>query len=52
MIGSRGMVLVLEKAGCDHARIVGESCFDIGVDDIKNPSKNVLNAMKRFLFEL
>lgn len=52
MIGSRKMVSVLEETGCDHARIVGEACFDIGIDDIKNPSKNVLNAMKRFLFEL
>jgi hypothetical protein len=52
MIGSRGMTSVLEKAGCDHAKIVGEAGFGISVDDIKNPSKNVLKATKRFFFEL
>jgi hypothetical protein len=52
MIGSYGMALVLENADSDHARIVGEASFDIAIDDIKTPSKNVLNAAKRFFFEL
>jgi hypothetical protein len=41
-----------EEASCDHAKIVGEAGFDIGIDDIKTPSKNVLNDAKRFFFEL
>jgi hypothetical protein len=52
MIGYRGMASVLEKAGCDHAKIVGEVSFGISVDDIKTPWKHVLNAAKRLFFEL
>jgi hypothetical protein len=52
MIGSRGMALVLEKAGCDHVKTVVETSFDMAFDDIKAPSKNVLNAARRFFFEL
>jgi hypothetical protein len=40
MIGSCGMASVLEKVGCDHAKIVREAGFGISVDDIKNPSKS------------
>jgi hypothetical protein len=35
MIGSRGMASILEKAGCNHAKTIGEVGFDISVDDIK-----------------
>jgi hypothetical protein len=52
MVGSHGIALVLEKVSCDHAKIVREAGFGISVDDIKNHSKNVLNAVKRFFFEL
>jgi hypothetical protein len=52
MIRSRRIASVLEKVGCDHARIIAEFGFDISVDDIKNPSKNVLNVTKRFFLEL
>lgn len=43
---------MFEKAGCDHAKIVGEANFRMNVDDIKLPSKNVANAARRFFFEL
>jgi hypothetical protein len=46
------MASVLEKDGYDHARIVGGAGLGIGVDDIRNPLKNVLNVVKRFFFEL
>ena len=52
MIGSRGMASVFEKASCDHTKVVGEAGFDINVDDIKCPSKNVANTAQRFFFEL
>jgi hypothetical protein len=34
MIGSQGMASIFEKAGCNHAKIVGEVGFDMSVDDI------------------
>jgi hypothetical protein len=46
------MASVLEKASCDLVKIVGEASFGIGINDIKTPSKNVLNAVKGFFFEL
>jgi hypothetical protein len=52
MIGSWGMASVLEKAGCDHVKTVIEISFDMAFDDIKAPLKNVLNATRRFFFEL
>jgi hypothetical protein len=52
MISSCGMASVLKKASYDHVEVVGEACFDMAIDDIKTPSKNVLNAAKRFFFEV
>jgi hypothetical protein len=52
MIGSLVMASVLEKAGCDHVKVVGEAGFDMAVDDIKAPSKNIPITAKRFFFEL
>lgn len=52
MIGSRGMSSLLEKTGCDHVKAIREATFDMAVDDIKAPSKNVLNVAKRIFFEL
>lgn len=46
------MASVLEKVGCDHVEVVGEGSFSMVVDDIKAPSKNILNAAKRVFFEL
>jgi hypothetical protein len=46
------MASVLEKAGCDHVKVVGEAGFDMAIDDIKAPSKNIPIAAKRFFFEL
>jgi hypothetical protein len=52
MIGLRGMALVLEKADWNHIKNVKEASFGMAVEDIKTPSKSVLNAVKRFFFEL
>ena len=52
MIGSRGMASILEKAGYGHVKTTGEASFGMVVDDMKAPSKNVLNAARRFFFEL
>jgi hypothetical protein len=46
------MASILEKAGCDHVKTAGEASFSMVFDDMKAPSKNVLNAARRFFFEL
>jgi hypothetical protein len=51
-ICSRGMAFVLEKVGCKHVKAIGKTNFDMGVEDIKDPSKSALGAAKRFFFEL
>jgi hypothetical protein len=48
MIGSSGMVSVLEKASCEHVKAMGKNDFDMAMVDIKTPSKSVLSAAKRF----
>jgi hypothetical protein len=35
---ARGAMSILEKAGCDHTKVVAQSNFAFSVDDIKNPS--------------
>lgn len=52
MIGSRGMASVLEKVGCEHVNTIGKADFRIVVEDIKAPSKSVLDATKRLFFKL
>lgn len=52
MIGSHGMTLVLEKAACEHIKVVGSPNFGLFVEDIKMPSKNVHNVARRFFFEI
>jgi hypothetical protein len=52
MIGSRGMILVLEKAGCDHIKTISKAEFDMNAKGFKKPSKDALNATKRFFFEI
>jgi hypothetical protein len=51
MIGSRGMASMLEKAGYEHVETIGKNDFG-AVEDIKALSKSVLDATKRFFFEL
>jgi hypothetical protein len=48
MIGSRGTTSMLEKAGCDHIKTISKTDFSMDVEDIKNPSKEVFNVVKRF----
>jgi hypothetical protein len=48
MIGSCRMASVLEKSDCNHIKSVGEAGFGMAVEDIKIPSKNILNSVKRF----
>jgi hypothetical protein len=46
------MASILEKAGCDHVKAVGETNFRMAIDDIKAPLKTILNAAKRFCLDL
>lgn len=52
MIGSSGMASVLEKAGCDHVKVIREDGVGMDVEDIKVPSKSIISATKKFFFEL
>jgi hypothetical protein len=36
--GARGATSILEKASCDHTKVVAQSDFAFSVEDIKNPS--------------
>jgi hypothetical protein len=36
--GARGATSILEKAGCEHTKVVAQSNFAFSVDYIKNPS--------------
>jgi hypothetical protein len=52
MIGSRGMTSMLKKACCEHIKTISKADFDINVEDIKKPSKEVMNVVKRFFMEI
>ena len=36
--GARGAVSLLEKAGCEHAKVVMQPDFSVSANDIKEPS--------------
>jgi hypothetical protein len=46
--GARGAVSILEKVGCEHAKIVAQSGFSLSTDDIKNPSANATALSGKF----
>jgi hypothetical protein len=47
-VGARGAVSLLEKAGCEHAKIVNQPDFIVSVDDITEPSVEVIALGGRF----
>jgi hypothetical protein len=46
------MTSVLEKAGCEHTNTISKADFSMNVEDIKNPSKNMLNAAEQLSMEI
>jgi hypothetical protein len=42
----------LEKAGCEHAKVVAQSNFAFSVDDIKNPSAEATTLGGKFYSEI
>jgi hypothetical protein len=50
--GTRGAVSILEKVGCEHAKIVAQPGFSLLTDDIKNPSANATALSGKFYSEV
>jgi hypothetical protein len=42
----------LEKAGCEHTKVVAQSNFAFSVDDIKNPSDEAATLGGKFYSEI
>ena len=42
----------MEKAGCEHTKVVDQSNFAFSVDDIKNPSAGAATLGGKFYFEI
>jgi hypothetical protein len=51
-VGARGAVLLLEKAGCDHAKVVIQPEFSVSMDDIKEPSAEATALGGKFYSEV
>lgn len=47
-VGSQSTTSMLEKARCTHLKTIGHPNFGISLDDIKKPSTDVSNVIKRF----
>jgi hypothetical protein len=50
--GARGATSILEKASCEHAKVVAQSEFVFSADDIKNPSAEASALGGKFYFEV
>jgi hypothetical protein len=51
-IGAQGVVSLLEKAGCDHAKAVIQPCFSVSVTDIKEPTPEATALSGKFYYEV
>jgi hypothetical protein len=51
-VGARGATSILEKAGCEHTKVVAQSNFAFSVDDIKNPSAEAATHGGKFYSEI
>jgi hypothetical protein len=41
-VGAQGAVSLLEKAGCDHAKVVIQLDFAVSTNDVKEPSTEAI----------
>lgn len=46
------MSYTLEKVGYEHIRTISKTDFNMDIENIKKPSKDVLNATKRFFAKI
>jgi hypothetical protein len=51
-ISARGAVLLLEKAGCEHAKAVIQPEFSVSVSDVKVPSAEAIALSENFYSEV
>jgi uncharacterized protein CbrC (UPF0167 family) len=47
--GARGVSAILEKAGCDHVKLVAQAEAAFSIDDMKNPSAEATLMGGKFL---
>jgi glutaredoxin len=52
LCGARGAMSILEKAGCDHAKVVAQLDFAFSTDDIRNPSAEATTLGGKFYSEV
>jgi hypothetical protein len=45
-------VLLLEKAGCEHAKAVIQTEFSVSANDIKEPSAKATTLGRKFYYEV
>jgi hypothetical protein len=50
--GARGAVSILEKAGCDHAKVVAQPDFVFSANDVRNPSAKATTLGGKFYSEV
>ena len=51
-IGARGAMSILEKIGCDHAKVVTQPDFAISANDVRNPSAEATTLGGKFYSEV
>jgi hypothetical protein len=50
--GARGATSIMEKAGCDHTKVVAQSDFAFSADDTRNPSAEATTLCGKFYTEV
>jgi hypothetical protein len=50
--GARGAVSLLEKAGCEHAKVIIQPEFSVSASDVKNPSVEATALSGKFYSEV
>jgi hypothetical protein len=51
-VGARGVVSLLEKAGCEHAKVVFQSDFAVSADEVKEPCIEAIAFGGKFYSEV
>ena len=50
--GARGIVAILEKAGCDHVKAITQAEAAFSIDDTKDPSAEATLVGGKFYFDV
>jgi hypothetical protein len=51
-VGARGAFSLLEKAGCDHAKVIIQPHFVVSTDDVKEPCAKAIALGGKFYYEI